>query len=102
MARFFGASSPSTIWITVDRSNTRITDTGRLTARETPAVPSRSARPSPTKGSATYPTSSTVTVMPSCAPESMNDSRPVTTSARAAAWSPSSARRRSLPRSTAT
>ena len=33
-------------------------------------------------GSARKPTSSAVTVMPSCAPESMNDSREVTLSAR--------------------
>jgi hypothetical protein len=37
------------------------------------------------------PTTSAVTVMPSCAPDSMNDSRPITWTALAAFLSPAAA-----------
>ena len=47
MARFFGASSPSTIWMIVANSNARMTETDTLTACGTPAEPSRSSRPAP-------------------------------------------------------
>ena len=52
-------------------------------------------------GSAMYPTSRPVTVMPSCAPESMNDVRRVICKARPAAASPASASTFSRDRSTA-
>ena len=40
IARFFGASSPSTIWMIVANSNARTTAIDRLTVSGTPAAPS--------------------------------------------------------------
>jgi hypothetical protein len=91
MARFFGYSSAKTICTTV--ATTSVTAAATATV---PAPPISSPTEPPIIGSANSPTSRPVTVMPSCAPESMKLVRRVTESARVAEASPAadSARRR--------
>ncbi len=102
MARFFGASSPSTICTTVASTKASTTETPPTAASGRP-IPDRAGRSSAdTDGSAMKPTTSPVTVMPSCAPDSMNDSRSSTLRARAALRSPASASRARVSRSAET
>ena len=75
IARFFGTSSPNSICTSVDSARASTVPTAIPTATGTPAQPNISANEAPINGSATYPTSRPVTVMPSWAPESMNDVR---------------------------
>ena len=101
IARFFGTSSPKSIWTTVENSSARIVPTPTPTACGTEARPRRSPIARPMSGSATYPTTRVVTVIPSCAPESMNDVRLVTPRTRSATGSPFSAAAPMRERSTA-
>ena len=95
-ARFLGYNSPKIICTTVAAINASTVPTVTPTAAGTPTPPSRVPSEWPTSGSATNPTSSPVTVIPNWAPESMNEVRWVTFSARAAEMSPASARALSL------
>jgi hypothetical protein len=91
IARFFGASSPKTIWAKVARTNATVRAMPKRADSGTPAAPSAGSSRSAITGSATNPSTSDVTVMPSCAPDSMKLSRPCTATARLARRSPSSA-----------
>ena len=100
MARFFGNSSPKTICTTVANSSAATVPIATPTPVGTPTPPSSSPSPAPISGSATYPTIRPVTVMPSWAPDSMNEVRPVMARARRALASPAPARTRRRARST--
>ena len=101
IARFFGNSSPNTICTTVANSSASTVPTATPNPAGTPTPPSSSPIPSPISGSAMYPTIKPVTVIPSCAPDNMNEVRVVMSSARRAPASPSAARAFSRDRSTA-
>ncbi len=102
MPQFLGISSPRTICtpVAMPKPSTRVTAVSAPEGR--PRGSSAGERRAPSAGWAMKPTSSVVMVMPSCAPESMNDRRRVTLSARPAPRSPDSERRRSSARSAAT
>ena len=91
IARFLGYSSPKIICTIVATASASTVPMLMLTAAGTPTTPSSSPSVSPTIGSATKPTSRPVTVMPSCAPESMNEVRSVILRTRPAVASPASA-----------
>jgi hypothetical protein len=102
IARFLGPSSPSTIWTTVEISSPAVS-----AMLATAASGSRNGRSSGSSaaantGSAMNPTTSVVTVIPSCAPDRTNESRRWTATARAALRSPSAASSSSRVRRAAT
>ena len=88
IARFLGYSSPKIICTIVAAASASTVPMLTLSATGTPATPRISPSDSPIIGSATKPTSRPVTVMPSCAPESMNEVRSVTLRTCPAAASP--------------
>ena len=102
MARFFGASSPMTIWVAVARTNATVSAMPGRALSETPSSPTTGSSAAPIVGWAMKPTTSEVTVMPSCAPDSMNESCERTASARDARLSPRSPASTSRPRRAAT
>lgn len=93
IARFFGAGSPSTVCTTVAPTKASTTDRPVTAASGRPTPDRAGSISADTDGSAMKPTTRPVTVMPSWAPDSMNDNRSSTFSARAARLSPASASR---------
>ncbi len=102
IAQFFGTSSPKTIWAPV--ASTKATPKARpgVVASGTPRAPMGSRRRLAMAGSAMYPTTREVTVMPSWAPDSWVDRRFRAGTIRRAPRSPSVARRSTSARSTVT
>ena len=82
IARFFGYSSPKIIVTIVASSSAPVVPISTEAVVLSPAPPSSVPMDSPMSGSATYPMSRPVTVMPSCAPDNMNDVRFVMSSTR--------------------
>lgn len=82
MARFLGNSSPKIICRKIDKSRASTVPAATLTPVGTPIPPALRRARHPMSGSATNPTTRAVTVIPSCAPDSMKDVRWVTASAR--------------------
>ncbi|KUM95626.1 hypothetical protein AQI88_16285 [Streptomyces cellostaticus] len=102
MARFFGAGSPSTICTTVAPTKASSTEMPLTAASGMPSPDRAGLSSAETDGSAKKPTTRPVTVMPSWAPDSMNDRRSRTFRARAAFLSPASACRARASRSAET
>ena len=102
IARFFGASSPKTICATVARISASVSEIPKVTDSGTPTAINAGSITEAIAGSAMKPTSSVVTVIPSCAPESMKLRRLCTSIARLERRSPSSTCSRSRLRRAAT
>lgn len=91
MARFFGASSPSTICAIVTSTSASASETPKVTDAGSPTASMTGSITAASAGSAMNPSTSVDTVMPSCAPDSMKLSRLWTSIARFDFRSPSSA-----------
>ena len=75
IARFFGANSPNTIWAIVASTKAMTIDTPNEAFAPTPNASSTGSIAPAIAGRAMKPSTSEVTVIPSCAPESMKLSR---------------------------
>ncbi len=102
MAQFFGTSSPMTICSTVASTMPTATATPVAAEDGTPTARATGESRTESAGSASMPTTSEVTVMPSCAPESWKESCRSARPTFAAFRSPAAAARWTAPRSTVT
>jgi hypothetical protein len=102
MVRFLNASSPNTICAAVARTNPTAKATPERLGSGRPIIPITGSSARPNVGSAMKPTASEVTVMPSCAPDSMKLSRLCARTARPALRSPVEAASSSRARLAAT
>ncbi len=102
IAQFFGTSSPITIWTTVASSMPSTTETPREAPAERPTASNRGFSRVDSAGSASMPTTSEVTVMPSWAPESSKERWRRARETRRALASPVAVARSTAPRSTVT
>ena len=88
IARFFGANSPKTIWPIVASTSAIASEIPNVADSGIPTASSSGSIAPAIAGSATKPSTKVVTVMPSCAPDSMKLSLLCTAMARVAFRSP--------------